>query len=112
MGRIWVKKGFPRGLMQHVNAGKVHLCTLPARVSGCIFFFLSAGWAGGFPAHDLGDYLPVQHCPCTAKPGGLWCSAQRIHGLPAWSNVFGGYVEIGPTTRARVKCLLTFYPNI
>ena len=33
MGKIWAKKGFPRCLMQHVNAGKVHLCTLPARNS-------------------------------------------------------------------------------
>ena len=24
-----------------------------------LVFFLSAGWAGGFPANDLGDYLPV-----------------------------------------------------
>ena len=38
MGRIWAKKGFPRGLMQHVNAGKVHLCTSPARDSDFLFF--------------------------------------------------------------------------
>ena len=60
MGPISPKKGIPRGIMQHVNAGKVHLCTLPARVSGCLFFFnLSAGWVGGFPAHDLGEYLTM-----------------------------------------------------
>ena len=59
MGPISAQKGFPRVIMQHVNAGKVHLCTLPAHVNNCIyfFFFLSAGWVGGFPAHDLGDYL-------------------------------------------------------
>ena len=52
--------------MQHANAGKVHLCTLPARDSNYIFF-LSDGWAGGFPARDLGDCLPsivvARHSP-------------------------------------------------
>ena len=43
MGKISAKKGFPRCLMQHVNAGKVHVCTFPARDSD---FFFPKCWAG------------------------------------------------------------------
>ena len=38
MDQIWAKKGFARCIMQHVNAGKVHLCTLPARDIDFLFF--------------------------------------------------------------------------
>ena len=37
MGRISAKRGFSGALMQHANAGKVHLCTLPVGASNVFF---------------------------------------------------------------------------
>ena len=45
-------------------------------------FFLSVGWAGGFPAHDLGDCLTS----ILVARYGIWCCAHFIHGLPAYTN--------------------------
>ena len=47
------QKGLSQG--PHV-ACKCWLCTLPACASN--YFFISVGWVGGFPAHDLGDCSP------------------------------------------------------
>ena len=91
--------------------GKVHKCILPASASN--FFFISAGWAGGFPAHDLGDCLPSIL---------VRCGAHFIHGLSGAVQILsmgcqptqnGGHAEIGTNTHVRLKfTALTFRPII
>ena len=99
MGPISAKKGFPKGRYAACKCWQsafMHFVSLRQQ----LYFFLSVGWVGGFPAHDLGDSLPVAS---SLHGKARWCSAQLIHVLPAWSNVIGGYAELGATTRAHVK---------
>ena len=86
MGTGWTKSGFPKGLLQQVNAGKGYVwsqkSTLPASVTD--FFFLSAGVGGRLSSVRVWQLPAYVQCRFTTKRTGLWCSAQCIHGLAVY----------------------------
>ena len=89
--------------MEHANAGKVHLCTLPARASN--YILINVGWVGGFPAHSLGDYLP-SIVGARQSPWYLVCTC---YGLPAYAN-WRACGDRRKYTRTPYVPYCTFYP--